>query len=71
MSRIISKMVNNNDEDNGVLIGNWDGNYRNGTSPAAWTGSVEILRQYFETKKSVSYGQCWVFAGVVTTSTYS
>lgn len=63
-------MVNNNDEDNGVLIGRWDGDYIDGTAPAAWTGSVEILRQYLETQQSVSYGQCWVFSGVVTTSTY-
>lgn len=67
LSRIISKMVNSND-DNGVLEGNWSGHYEDGTSPSAWAGSVAILEQYLETQTSVKYGQCWVFAGVVTTS---
>ncbi|XP_022920675.2 hemocyte protein-glutamine gamma-glutamyltransferase-like [Onthophagus taurus] len=67
LCRIISKMVNNNDEDNGILVGRWDGDYIDGTAPSAWTGSVEILQQYLETQQSVSYGQCWVFSGVVTT----
>lgn len=62
-------MVNNNDEDNGIVVGRWDGDYIDGTAPSAWTGSVDIMRQYLETKTSVCYGQCWVFAGVTATST--
>lgn len=58
--------VNAND-DNGVVLGNWSGKYENGTSPMAWIGSVAILQQYYKTKKPVSYGQCWVFSGVLTT----
>lgn len=66
MTRIISKIVNSND-DQGVLVGSWDGVYADGTAPAAWTGSTAILEQFLETQEEVSYGQCWVFAGVVTT----
>ncbi|XP_061594006.1 protein-glutamine gamma-glutamyltransferase K-like [Cololabis saira] len=65
--RIISAMINSPD-DLGVLEGNWSGDYSGGTSPTVWTGSVEILQQYYKSKGiPVKYGQCWVFAGVVTT----
>ncbi|RVE44370.1 hypothetical protein evm_010991 [Chilo suppressalis] len=66
MTRVISRIVNSND-DAGVLVGRWDGEYDDGTAPSDWTGSVEILAQYLETQQEVPYGQCWVFAGVVTT----
>ena len=66
ITRMISKIVNSND-DQGVLVGSWDGVYEDGTAPAAWTGSTAILEQFLETQEEVSYGQCWVFAGVVTT----
>ncbi|XP_041647720.1 protein-glutamine gamma-glutamyltransferase K-like [Cheilinus undulatus] len=65
--RIISAMVNSPDDD-GILEGNWSGDYSLGTSPAVWSGSVEILTEYHKNKGTpVRYGQCWVFAGVVTT----
>uniref|UniRef100_A0A669QX29 Protein-glutamine gamma-glutamyltransferase K n=1 Tax=Phasianus colchicus TaxID=9054 RepID=A0A669QX29_PHACC len=54
-------------DDNGVLVGNWTGDYSQGTNPSAWAGSVEILRAYHRGGAPVRYGQCWVFAGVVTT----
>ncbi|NXY88939.1 TGM4 glutamyltransferase, partial [Alcedo cyanopectus] len=66
VSRAMSALVNANDE-GGVLLGNWSGNYSNGTSPMDWIGSVSIMQQYYKTKKPVCYGQCWVFAGVLTT----
>ncbi|KAJ9586417.1 hypothetical protein L9F63_019932, partial [Diploptera punctata] len=66
VTRAISKIVNAND-DRGVLLGNWSGHYDDGTAPSAWTGSVPILDEYLETGQEVSYGQCWVFAGVATT----
>ncbi|KAK3741947.1 hypothetical protein RRG08_024693 [Elysia crispata] len=64
--RKISAVVNSNDE-GGVLVGNWSGKYEDGKSPLSWTGSVGILEQYWENKKPVKYGQCWVFSGVSTT----
>ncbi|KAI3374438.1 hypothetical protein L3Q82_006263 [Scortum barcoo] len=65
--RVISAMINAQD-DFGVLVGNWSGNYSNGVSPAAWSSSVEILRKYHSSDGTpVSYGQCWVFSGVTTT----
>ncbi|XP_052247708.1 protein-glutamine gamma-glutamyltransferase K-like [Dreissena polymorpha] len=66
VSRVLVKMVNSQD-DNGVLVGNWSGNYADGTAPTAWVGSVKILRQYMSTGKPVQYGQCWVFSCVTTT----
>ncbi|KAL4235373.1 Transglutaminase 1 [Mactra antiquata] len=66
VARAISKIVNSND-DNGVIMGNWSGNYSNQTPPLSWAGSVKILRQFLKTSKPVKYGQCFVFAGVVTT----
>ncbi|XP_045192039.2 annulin-like isoform X2 [Mercenaria mercenaria] len=65
VSRIIAKMVNSSD-DNGVLSGRWDDEYGDGTPPGHWTGSVKILKQWFESGP-VRYGQCWVFSGVTTT----
>uniref|UniRef100_A0A8C4NGW0 protein-glutamine gamma-glutamyltransferase n=1 Tax=Eptatretus burgeri TaxID=7764 RepID=A0A8C4NGW0_EPTBU len=66
VTRVVSAMINSQD-DSGVLVGNWSGDYEGGTSPIAWNGSVEILRQYYGTRRSVRYGQCWVFSAVVTT----
>jgi transglutaminase 1 len=59
--------VNSND-DNGVLVGKWKGSYPDGAAPGSWIGSVEILEKYHKDRKPVKYGQCWVFAGVTTTS---
>ncbi|XP_062377428.1 coagulation factor XIII A chain-like isoform X2 [Sardina pilchardus] len=66
VARRASQMVNALD-DNGVLVGNWSGNYAMGTPPAAWTGSAEILLQYKRNSAPVSYAQCWVYAGVLNT----
>ena len=59
-----------NDDDNGVLWGNWSGkdeDYADGTDPTAWSGSQAILTEYMSTKKPVKYAQCWVFGGTLTT----
>ncbi|KAL4635359.1 protein-glutamine gamma-glutamyltransferase K [Arapaima gigas] len=65
--RVVSAIVNSLD-DKGVLEGNWSGNYTGGTSPTAWSGSVDILKKYHsENGTPVKYGQCWVFSGVTTT----
>ncbi len=36
----------NSQNDDGVLVGKWDGDYSIGTAPTAWTGSPEILLKY-------------------------
>ncbi|KAG1690979.1 Hemocyte protein-glutamine gamma-glutamyltransferase [Nymphon striatum] len=65
--RVISAVVNAQD-DNGVLVGNWSGEYDDGTAPWAWTGSAAILEEYLQNGGvPVKYGQCWVFSGVTTT----
>ncbi|XP_053572555.1 protein-glutamine gamma-glutamyltransferase E-like [Bombina bombina] len=64
--RVLSSIINSND-DNGVVIGDWSGDYSEGTDPNTWTGSGKILRSWFEQKQSVKFGQCWVFAGVACT----
>ncbi|KAG8446601.1 hypothetical protein GDO86_014157 [Hymenochirus boettgeri] len=67
ISRVICAMINSND-DQGVLQGNWSGDYKNGVSPSIWNGSVAILRQWYKTDcHPVKYGQCWVFAAVMCT----
>lgn len=52
---------------NGVLVGNWSGDYSNGTAPYVWTSSVPILQQHYITRVPVCFGQCWVFSGILTT----
>nr|XP_006990868.2 protein-glutamine gamma-glutamyltransferase 4 isoform X2 [Peromyscus maniculatus bairdii]XP_015864529.1 protein-glutamine gamma-glutamyltransferase 4 isoform X2 [Peromyscus maniculatus bairdii] len=53
---------------NGVLVGNWSGDYSNGTAPYVWASSVPILQQHYFTKLPVCFGQCWVFSGILTTA---
>lgn len=56
--------INSND-DNGVLVGNWSGDYEDGVRPTTWKDSGAILRQWNEQNcMGVRYGQCWVFAAV-------
>ncbi|CAA9998116.1 unnamed protein product [Nesidiocoris tenuis] len=62
----ISVQINSPD-DNGVVAGNWTEDFGGGTDPWSWVGSKAILQKYFAKKKPVKYGQCWVFAGVLTT----
>ncbi|CAM1331837.1 F13A1 (predicted) [Pycnogonum litorale] len=65
--RCISAVVNSQDDD-GVIVGNWSGNYDDATPPYAWTGSAAILEEYLSGGgEPVKYGQCWVFSGVTTT----
>lgn len=66
ISRILSAAVNSPD-DYGVVMGNWSEDFGGGTPPHRWLGSQKILQQYYETRKPVKYGQCWVFAGVLAT----
>ncbi|KAK2534137.1 F13a1 [Columba guinea] len=64
--RVASAVINSKD-DNGVIAGSWDNTYTYGVAPSAWTGSVDILLEYYSSKQPVRYGQCWVFAGVFNT----
>ncbi|KAK6320868.1 hypothetical protein J4Q44_G00078440 [Coregonus suidteri] len=67
VSRVVSAMINAND-DRGVLLGRWDGQYNGGVSPTHWNGSVEVLRRWLNNGGNpVKYGQCWVFAAVMCT----
>ncbi|KAG8565474.1 hypothetical protein GDO81_012869 [Engystomops pustulosus] len=66
VGRVLSALVNSNDNDQGVIVGNWSGNYAGGESPTYWNGSASILRQWRQSGP-VKYGQCWVYAGVLCT----
>ncbi|CAG6021231.1 unnamed protein product [Menidia menidia] len=65
VTRVLSAMVINSNDDRGVLVGEW-GEFEGGTHPGLWIGSGEILRQWAESGP-VRYGQCWVFAAVACT----
>lgn len=65
VARHLAARVNSND--GGILQGNWSPDFSGGTSPFDWRGSPQILSQYKRTGNAVKYGQCWVFAGTLTT----
>ncbi|XP_025895543.1 coagulation factor XIII A chain [Nothoprocta perdicaria] len=64
--RVASAVINSKDDD-GVIAGSWDNSYTYGVAPSIWTGSVDILLEYYSSRQPVRYGQCWVFAGVFNT----
>ncbi|XP_037614205.1 coagulation factor XIII A chain [Sebastes umbrosus] len=64
VTRKASAMLNSRDDDGGVLVGNWSGDYTYGVAPTSWTGSTEILLTYESTKQPICYAQCWVYAAV-------
>ncbi|XP_063752288.1 LOW QUALITY PROTEIN: coagulation factor XIII A chain-like [Eleginops maclovinus] len=63
VTRKASAMLNSRD-DEGVLVGNWSGDYTYGVAPTSWTGSTDILLTYASAKMPVCYAQCWVYAAV-------
>uniref|UniRef100_A0A3B5PRR5 Protein-glutamine gamma-glutamyltransferase E-like n=2 Tax=Xiphophorus maculatus TaxID=8083 RepID=A0A3B5PRR5_XIPMA len=66
VSRVITNMVNKEEINDGVLRGNWSGDFKYGFPPTHWSGSYAILKQWYASFcKAVNYGQCWVFAGVM------
>lgn len=68
VSRAVSALVNSHD-DNGLLVGNWSGNYGDGLAPWQWTGSPAIFDRFVNNgARPVKFGQCWVFGGVTTTA---
>ncbi|KAG7495537.1 coagulation factor XIII A chain [Solea senegalensis] len=66
VTRKASAMLNSRD-DEGVLVGNWSGDYTYGVAPTSWTGSTDILLTYASSKMPVCYAQCWVYAAVFNT----
>ena len=67
VAREMSALVNVQD-DNGVIVGRWDGKYSDGKAPGFWSGSGAILEQFFKSGgEPVKYGQCWVFSAVLLT----
>ncbi|XP_025831915.1 annulin [Agrilus planipennis] len=64
--RAIAAAVNSAD-DNGIVMGDWSTEFKDGTHPTKWVGSMEILQKFYKKKKPVKYGQYWVFSGVLTT----
>ncbi|KAL1500917.1 hypothetical protein ABEB36_006336 [Hypothenemus hampei] len=66
ISRAFAAAINSSD-DLGAVMGNWSTDHSGGTAPTKWLGSKEILQKYYQKKKPVKYGQCWVFSGVLTT----
>ena len=67
VAREITALVNVED-DNGVIVGRWDGEYCDGKKPSFWIGSGTILEQFYKSRgEPVKYGQCWVFSGVLLT----
>ncbi|XP_065196602.1 uncharacterized protein LOC135828093 [Sycon ciliatum] len=72
VTRYLSSALNSEDND-GVLEGNWSGDYSGGTPPTDWIGSVQIFEQYMNSsrttrKKPVKYGQCFIFSGILTSA---
>ncbi|XP_045490799.1 hemocyte protein-glutamine gamma-glutamyltransferase-like [Colias croceus] len=66
--RAVSSMINAHNDDDGLMVGRYDGEYKDGVAPHAWTGSVAILERYLtDGGRPVEYGQCWVFSGLVVT----
>ncbi|XP_073411347.1 protein-glutamine gamma-glutamyltransferase E-like isoform X2 [Dendrobates tinctorius] len=68
VGRMLSAMINSQD-DSGVIVGNWSGDYSGGERPTKWNGSADILCKWMESGP-VEFGQCWVFAGVLCTGLY-
>ncbi|XP_068443825.1 coagulation factor XIII A chain [Clinocottus analis] len=66
VTRKASAMLNSHDDD-GVLVGNWSGDYTYGVAPTSWTGSTDILLTYRSSKRPICFAQCWVYAAVFNT----
>ena len=63
--RKMSALVNGNDE-GGLMIGNWSGNYEPYVAPSKWQGSLAVFEKWVESGP-VRWGQCFTFAGCLTT----
>ncbi len=65
LSRRASAWINGNDE-GGLMIGNWSGQYAPFTSPNAWTNSLKVFRAWV-LSGPVKFGQCFTFAATLCT----
>lgn len=64
VARHLTRMINGY-----ALEGRWDGQYDDGVEPWRWNSSTAIFAEALRVPtQRVRYGQCWVFAGVLTTS---
>ncbi|XP_073988151.1 annulin-like isoform X3 [Rhodnius prolixus] len=66
VARAVASAVNNTDN-NGIVYGNWSGDYYGGKNPSEWIGSPKILRKFYQTQKPVKYGHSSIIAGIATT----
>ena len=66
IARLFSWIVNSKDNPSGIVRGNWGTVFPNGTKPWEWQGTLPIMETYLQNRTPVNYGQCFVFAGVLT-----
>ncbi|HEX8875607.1 MAG TPA: transglutaminase domain-containing protein [Phycisphaerales bacterium] len=70
-ARHISAYGNSSSSTRGLLTGDWEKQpadiVAGEVHPTAWSGSVPIFSRYAESG-AVKYGQCWVFAGTLTSA---
>lgn len=64
--RYITAMSDASNNENGVLFGRWDGKYKDGENPSHWKSVSHVINHRYITGKPVKYGQCWIFAEVLT-----
>lgn len=70
-ARYLSAYGNSSSSARGLLVGDWEKELGDispsEVHPTTWRGSELIFRKYVESG-SVSFGQCWVFAGTLTSA---
>lgn len=66
ITRYVTAMSDASNNENGILYGRWDGKYKDGEHPSTWKSVTEIMNKRLLTNKPVKYGQCWIFAEVLT-----
>lgn len=56
----------NHQDDNGILYGKWGGKMSPSTHPSRWRNTSHVFNARVKTGKPVKYGQCWVYAEILT-----
>lgn len=72
VSRHLSANVNSHNDDSGLLIGEWRTSKLVNPPPGVilpdrWSNSADIFRKFLDSG-AVSWGQCWVFGGTLTSA---